>query len=73
MVSLAILDYNKEELLSIRDDSEAMTVLTGYLEKITNKDSTVPTMPSRDGTGDSVKESKNVSKLGIFHSFEVIV
>ncbi|KAI1301797.1 TBC1 domain family member 9 [Halotydeus destructor] len=39
-VALTILDCNHDALLSAKDDGEAMTVLTGYLENITNKDST---------------------------------
>lgn len=39
-VALAILDCNSEALLTAKDDGEAMTVLTGYLENISNRDAT---------------------------------
>lgn len=39
-VALAILDCNQEALLKAKDDGEAMTVLTGYLENISNRDAT---------------------------------
>lgn len=33
-VALAILNVNQESLLKVRDDSEAMTILSGYIENI---------------------------------------
>ena len=33
-VALAILNVNREQLLVVRDDSEAMTILSGYIENI---------------------------------------
>lgn len=33
-VALAILNLNQDQLLKVRDDSEAMTVLSGYIENI---------------------------------------
>lgn len=41
-VALAVLDQNRESLLNCREDGEAMTLLSTYLEHITNRDSTVP-------------------------------
>ncbi|XP_074603440.1 TBC1 domain family member 8/9 [Brevipalpus obovatus] len=38
-VALSILEYNQQALLKSNDDGEAMTVLTGFLENITNGDS----------------------------------
>jgi len=34
LVALAILEANQERLLKVRDDSEAMTILSGYIENI---------------------------------------
>ena len=45
MISLCILDQCSEKLLSCKDDGEAMTVLGAYLEKVSNRDSTLPTVP----------------------------
>lgn len=33
-VALAILNVNQDQLLNVRDDSEAMTILSGYIENI---------------------------------------
>ncbi|KAK2144685.1 hypothetical protein LSH36_737g04030 [Paralvinella palmiformis] len=44
-ISLTILDNNSGRLLKTSDDGEAMTILSSYLEKITNRDSTLPRMP----------------------------
>ncbi|XP_033751283.1 TBC1 domain family member 9-like [Pecten maximus] len=41
-VALTILDAKKDELLAARDDGEAMTILGGYLENVSNRDSTMP-------------------------------
>lgn len=37
-VALCILESNEEALMKCKDDGEAMTVLTGFLENITNED-----------------------------------
>ncbi|XP_015790455.1 TBC1 domain family member 9 [Tetranychus urticae] len=37
-IALSILESNQEALLKCKDDGEAMTVLTGFLENITNHD-----------------------------------
>ena len=44
MISLAILNNLNEKLVKAKDDGEAMTVLSSYLEKVTNKDATLPRM-----------------------------
>lgn len=41
-VALAVLDANQKQLLVCKDDGEAMTVLTDYLELIVNGDATLP-------------------------------
>lgn len=43
-VALNILDNNSEALLQCKDDGEAMPVLGSYLENITNRDTTMPTL-----------------------------
>ena len=43
-VALAILDANQEALLQCKDDGEAMTILTGFFENITNHEATSPHM-----------------------------
>ena len=40
-IGLATLDTNRNKLLAVRDDGEAMTVLGNYLEHVTNRDSTM--------------------------------
>ena len=42
MLSLMILKKLKLKLLSVTDDGEAMTILSQFLERVTNRDSTVP-------------------------------
>lgn len=37
-MALAILDANRGKLLSVDDDGEAMTILSEYLDNITNKE-----------------------------------
>lgn len=41
-IALRILDANQEELMKCKDDGEAMTILSGYLENITNQETNVP-------------------------------
>ncbi|ESO97799.1 hypothetical protein LOTGIDRAFT_152898 [Lottia gigantea] len=53
-VALAILNQKSDELLNCGEDGEAMTILCQYLENVTNKDSTIPT----------VKHSSAMSKSG---------
>lgn len=40
-VGLATLDANRNKLLAVQDDGEAMTVLGNYLEHVINRDSTM--------------------------------
>ena len=41
-VSLAVLECNRERLASVKDDSEAMSILSEYLDSVANPRSTVP-------------------------------
>ncbi len=45
IISLCILDKLKDNLLSAKDDGEAMTLMGQYLENITNRDATLPRLP----------------------------
>ena len=40
-IALTILDNRSMELLDCADDGEAMPVLAGYLENVTNRDATM--------------------------------
>lgn len=42
-IALATLDANRNTLLAVQDDGEAMTVLGNYLEHVSNRDATMPT------------------------------
>ena len=42
-IALATLDANRNKLLAVQDDGEAMTVLGNYLEHVTNRDATMTT------------------------------
>ncbi|XP_033985783.1 TBC1 domain family member 9 [Trematomus bernacchii] len=44
-LALSVLHANIHQLLSCKDDGEAMTVLGRYLDSVTNKDSTLPPIP----------------------------
>ena len=39
---MTILDNKREELEAAKDDGEAMTILSSYLENVSNRDSTMP-------------------------------
>lgn len=43
-VALTVLVKNRDALIQCKDDGEAMTVLSFYLEHIINKDATLPHM-----------------------------
>uniref|UniRef100_A0A452U296 TBC1 domain family member 8B n=1 Tax=Ursus maritimus TaxID=29073 RepID=A0A452U296_URSMA len=51
-LGLAILDYNLDKLLTCKDDAEAVTALNRFFDKVTNKDSPLPS---------SVQQGSNVS------------
>ena len=57
-VSLAILDQLKDSLVASKDDGEAMTLLSSYLEHVTNRDSTMPRMPAKVGRDQPAGEIK---------------
>ncbi|CAG2220459.1 TBC1D8_9 [Mytilus edulis] len=41
-IALTILEQKKEELENSKDDGDAMTILSSYLENVSNSDSTMP-------------------------------
>ena len=44
-IALTVLDACYDKLLECEDDGQAMTVLSAYLENITNQDTPLPHMP----------------------------
>lgn len=60
-VALTILDNKQEELLEAKEEGEAMTVLSSYLENITNKDSTMPHIAHTSSMCGSLAEKKEPS------------
>ena len=60
-VALSILEANQDALLKCKDDGEAMTILTGYLENITNHDATSPHMVQSVAYGTASNRSNQVS------------
>ncbi|XP_052243499.1 TBC1 domain family member 9-like isoform X1 [Dreissena polymorpha] len=43
-VALTILETNREGLMQCKDDAEAMPILSVYLENVSNRDTTMPTL-----------------------------
>ncbi|RWS27291.1 hypothetical protein B4U80_07050 [Leptotrombidium deliense] len=71
-VALAILECNEEVLLSAKDDGEAMTVLSGFLENVVNRDATVPHMIHSVAYGSASKRAnQKISEISelIFDSY----
>lgn len=56
-IALTILDTNQEVLMKCKDDGEAMTVLSGFLENITNVDAKVPHMVHSVAYGSASKRA----------------
>ena len=59
-IALAILEINEEELLKCKDDGEAMTILTGFFENITNNDATSAHMVHSVTYGSAGKRASQV-------------
>lgn len=66
-VALSILEANQEALLQCKDDGEAMTILTGYLENITNHDATSPHMVQSVAYGTASNRSNQVRSFYSLH------
>lgn len=60
-VALTILDNKQEELLEAKEEGEAMTILSSYLENVTNKDSTMPHIAHTSSMCSSLAEKKEPS------------
>ncbi|XP_036596343.1 TBC1 domain family member 8B [Trichosurus vulpecula] len=60
-LGLAVLDYNMEQLLSCKDDAEAVTVLNRFFDNVTNKDSPLPsTVQQGSSTSDAKSQQSKV-------------
>ena len=55
-----ILDNKQSDLLEAKEEGEAMTILSSYLENITNKDSTMPHITHTAAMCSSLSEKKEV-------------
>uniref|UniRef100_A0A4X2L309 TBC1 domain family member 8B n=1 Tax=Vombatus ursinus TaxID=29139 RepID=A0A4X2L309_VOMUR len=55
-LGLAVLDYNMEQLLTCKDDAEAVTVLNRFFDNVTNKDSPLPSTVQQ---GSSTSDDKS--------------
>ena len=64
-IALATLDANRNKLLAVRDDGEAMTVLGNYLEHVTNRDATTLTNYQGGYSKNNGSPSSGVIVLGI--------
>uniref|UniRef100_T1JBL6 TBC1 domain family member 9 n=1 Tax=Strigamia maritima TaxID=126957 RepID=T1JBL6_STRMM len=62
-VALSILYANQEKLLTCKDDGEAMTVLTEYLENVTNIDDSLPQHMQKEENKTIKNPSVDVSDL----------
>lgn len=57
-----ILDNKQSDLLEAKEEGEAMTILSSYLENITNKDSTMPHIAHTAAMCSSLSEKKEVRR-----------
>ena len=66
-VALATLDSNRNKLLAVQDDGEAMTVLGNYLEHVTNRDVTM--LSTNQGVNNRSQSTVDVANL-ILESYQ---
>lgn len=66
-IALATLDANRNKLLAVQDDGEAMTVLGNYLEHVTNRDATM--LSSSQGVNNRSQSTVDVANL-ILESYQ---
>ena len=66
-VALATLDANRNKLLAVQDDGEAMTVLGNYLEHVTNRDA--PMLSTNQGVNNRSQSTVDVANL-ILESYQ---
>lgn len=64
---MATLDANRNKLLAVQDDGEAMTVLGNYLEHVTNRDATM--LSSSQGVNNRSQSTVDVANL-ILESYQ---
>lgn len=64
---MATLDANRNKLLAVQDDGEAMTVLGNYLEHVTNRDATM--LSSNQGVNNRSQSTVDVANL-ILESYQ---
>ncbi|KAM8965021.1 TBC1 domain family member 8B isoform 1-T1 [Sarcophilus harrisii] len=57
-LGLAVLDYNMEQLLTCKDDAEAVTVLNRFFDNVTNKDSPLPSTVQQGSTTSDAKSQQ---------------
>ncbi|CAG2161932.1 unnamed protein product [Oppiella nova] len=60
-VALNILASNSDALMAAKDDGEAMTVLSGYLENISNRDAKIPHIVHSVAYGSASKRASQTS------------
>lgn len=70
-VALAILDVNQSSLLKVRDDSEAMTILSGYIENIRISDITNLIRDSYSKYGTKIDEEM-IERLRMKHRIKLV-
>ena len=66
-IALATLDANRNKLLAVQDDGEAMTVLGNYLEHVTNRDATM--LSTNQGVNNRSQSTVDVANL-ILESYQ---
>ena len=66
-IALATLDANRNKLLAVQDDGEAMTVLGNYLEHVTNRDATM--LSTSQGINNRSQSTVDVANL-ILESYQ---
>lgn len=66
-IALATLDANRNKLLAVQDDGEAMTVLGNYLEHVTNRDATM--LSTNQGINNRSQSTVDVANL-ILESYQ---
>lgn len=66
-IALATLDANRNKLLAVQDDGEAMTVLGNYLEHVTNRDAIM--LSTNQGVNNRSQSTVDVANL-ILESYQ---
>ena len=61
-IALTILDNQSIDLLDCGDDAEAVPILSGYLARVTNRDSTMPNVIHTNAMSSGDAADTEVSK-----------